>query len=767
MNQVRNVIALPSGTMLEGYRILDVLGAGGFGITYLAEEVAIGRKVASKEYLPGELATRARDGDAVTPIDRGRAQGFAWGLRRFIDEARTLARFEHPNIVTVFAFFKANGTAYYAMRYVEGEPLDRIVPVGTVLEETRLRAILLPLLNGLEAVHAAGFLHRDIKPANIFVRADGSPILIDFGSARMALSGHTKTLTAVLSPGYAPFEQYHADGGQGPWTDLYALGATLYRCVTGATPSEATQRVNARARNRPDPLLPARNAAKRSYDPALLAAIDAALRLNEEDRPQSVSEFRAQLDRQPMAADAAPASTMDAPGGQTLIVGIPDGPAREDEERGAAEDTMSPPEATGPVPARRRGRRLALAAASLALLCGGAVWAYSEYVVPSQRAEEEAKLKAAREATQRAANDAARRKAEKDRLHAEAQLPRQCDRLAAVEFDPANAGAVRGVALEKIDAAGALSACQDAVARFPDENRFKVILARAHVAAQRYAEALEILRPLAASGDSAAEVLLGFCHESGFGVPKDEAEAVRLYRSAADRNNPRAQHAIGVAYLNGRGMAKDEAEAMRWFRKAADLGFALAQYVLGLGYASGTGIAKNDVEAVQWYQSAANQGYPPAQYDLGVMYHEGRGVPRSDVEAVRWYRAAAEQGLAAAQYNLGAMYFHGRGVAQSDAEAARWYRSAADQGLAVAQLSVGFMYFEGRGVAKNEPQGVRWFRLAAEQGNAEAQFNMGWVYRNGRGVAADREQAIAWLRRAAAQGNEQARKALQEMGAAR
>jgi TPR repeat protein len=736
MNQAQNVIALPPGTRLEGYRIVDVLGAGGFGITYLGEDVAMGRRVAIKEYLPGELATRARDGRTVTPIDAGRAEGFAWGLRRFLDEARTLAQFEHPNIVTVFALFEANGTAYYVMRYVEGEPLDRIVPLGSVLEEKRVKSLLFPLLDGLEAVHAAGFLHRDIKPANVFVRRDGTPILIDFGSARMALSGHTRTLTAVLSPGYAPFEQYHADGVQGPWTDLYALGATLYRCIVGVTPPEAALRVNARARNKPDPLLKVTEAAGRRYDPALLAAVDACLNLNEEDRPQSVSALRAALGR-PRAPSgaaprtAAPGPAVEAPAGQTLLAGAPghagapDGAGdadRHDEDRAPA--GRSPPAAPS---ARRRVPRLGLAAVILVLLGAGGVWAYGEYIAPARRADDEARRKAEDEA-RRKAEDEARRKAEEERRRAEARRPQECDRLAAPEFDPANAGGLRGLPIDKIDDARALAACRDAVARFPDETRFKMLLARIHFAAKRYGEALEIARALAAGGDAAAEALLSVMYEEGAGVERNRAEAARLLRSAAARGLARAQYSLGTAYQGGGLVAKDPAEAMRWYRKAADANYAPAQYAVGRAYLAGADVAKDEGEAARWFRRAAERGHPAAQYDLGALHLEGRGVAQSDAEALRWFRQSAEQGLAAAQYNLGYMYVQGRGVAQSDAEA------------------------------------VRWFRRAAEQGYPLAQFAMGLAYRDGRGVAASRDEAIAWFRRAAAKGHEPAKKALEQLG---
>jgi TPR repeat protein/serine/threonine protein kinase len=734
MNQAQNVIALATGTQLDGYRIVDVLGAGGFGITYLGEDVAMGRRVAIKEYLPGELATRARDGRTVTPIDAERAEGFAWGLKRFLEEARTLAKFEHPSIVTVFAFFEANGTAYYVMRYVEGESLDRIVPLGSVLEEKRVKALLFPLLDGLEAVHAAGFLHRDIKPSNIFVRRDGTPILIDFGSARMALSGHTKTLTAVLSPGYAPFEQYHADGAQGPWTDLYALGATLYRCIVGVTPPEAALRVNARARNKPDPLLKVTEAAGRRYDPALLAAIDACLNLNEEDRPQSVNALRAALGQSRAAprTAAAPGPVVEIPAGQTLLAGASgyadDARAREDEDEGTA---RRPPEPAPLRPrARRRTPRLGLAAAILVLLGAGGVWAYGEYVVPARRAEDEARRKAEEEARKKAEEEA-RRKADEERRRVDARQPQDCDRLAAAEFDPTNAGGVRGVDFRKIDVTRALAACEQAVARFPDEDRFKLLLARVQIAGQRYAEALALVRPRVAGGDPVAEVTLALLYELGWGVEKNDAEFIRLLRSAAQRGHARAQASLGRAFARGHGVTKDGTESMRWFRKAAEGNFAPAQYAVGRAHLAGVDAAKDESEAARWFRLAADRGHPAAQYDLGTLYLQGRGVAQSDADAVRRFRQSAEQGFAAAQYNLGYMYIQGRGVTQSDAEA------------------------------------VRWFRLAAEQGNAQAQYALGLAYAEGRGVAADRAEAITWLRRAGAQGHEQARKALEQMGRSR
>jgi len=277
--------ALPAGYALQEYRIEKLLGVGGFGLTYLARDQNLELKVALKEYLPGDIALRGPD-QTVAPASPDTAETFSWGKRRFLDESRTLASFRHPNIVRVMRFFEANGSAYMVMEFVEGAALADWMAPRRPLDEAQIAALARPLLDGLEVVHKAGFMHRDIKPGNVYIREDGSPVLIDFGSARQKSS----ELTAVVSPGYAPFEQYHTQGKQGPWSDLYALGGVLYWMITGNRPHEAAARI------RQDSMPSAVQAADRSrYRTEFLAAIDWALAPNEDERPQSVAEWRQAL----------------------------------------------------------------------------------------------------------------------------------------------------------------------------------------------------------------------------------------------------------------------------------------------------------------------------------------------------------------------------------------------------------------------------------------------------------------------------------------
>ena len=282
--------ALLPGFRLGAYRVVRILGVGGFGATYLCEHTELGVPVAVKEYLPNEIAVR--NGTEVHPKSAGCREGFEWGLSRFLDEARALARFKHPNVVRVRDCFEANNTAYIGMDYEHGEPLYALLRRYGTLTEAQLKRIVLPVADGLRQVPAAGFLHRDIKPSNIFVRrSDESPVLLDFGSARQALGHRSRSITAIALAGYSPPEQYESDGAQGAWTDIYALSALCYRAITGDVPMEAAGRQSQLLRTQTDPLPKLAETPVAGYSPALLEAVDWGLQLIETERPQSLDEW--------------------------------------------------------------------------------------------------------------------------------------------------------------------------------------------------------------------------------------------------------------------------------------------------------------------------------------------------------------------------------------------------------------------------------------------------------------------------------------------
>lgn len=319
--QATHPSALPVGFVLKEYRIDSVLGTGGFGITYLAFDAHLQCQVAIKEYLPGEWATRA-EGQQVVPRSSEHADDYREGLSSFLAETRVLASFRHPHIVRVNRFFEAHGTAYMVMDYEQGQSLRQWVKTPAARDEATLRRMFAGLLDGMEQIHNAGMVHRDIKPSNIYVRdSDSSLVLLDFGAARQASSeAAAEGVTSMVSPGFAPFEQYHARGVQGPWSDLYALGGVLYWLVTGHKPLEAPSRV------KDDGLPPAAEVAAGRYGDEFLHMIDWALAVDEKDRPQSVAAFRPVFLRQAPAPRRARPARVHTSGRDGDTVRLPDQP---------------------------------------------------------------------------------------------------------------------------------------------------------------------------------------------------------------------------------------------------------------------------------------------------------------------------------------------------------------------------------------------------------------------------------------------------------
>ena len=297
-----DVMALAPGRTVGRYAVISVLGHGGFGITYRARDVQLGREVAIKEYLPTAIAAR-NSGEIVRPRSTRVAGDFISGRERFVIEGRTLASLHHaPGIVRVFDFIEANNTAYIVMELIQGETLDARIERAGPLDAAAIDRILMPLLDGLEQVHDAGFLHRDIKPANILLNARGDPTLIDFGASRAALAGRSISMTAVFTLGYAAAEQM-TTAKQGPWTDIYALSATLYHAITGQAPPHAIDRMMMN-----DSCRQLAKLAPPGFSRTLLAGLDAGLAMRVEDRPQSIAGWRRLLGLNEAAALPAPAT---------------------------------------------------------------------------------------------------------------------------------------------------------------------------------------------------------------------------------------------------------------------------------------------------------------------------------------------------------------------------------------------------------------------------------------------------------------------------
>ena len=640
--------ALPAGHRIGEYQIVRVLGAGGFGITYLAFDHHLDGPVVLKEYFPAGLAVRKGDWRVASSpenretytwgLDRFIAilkeyfpagfaarsdnprvvssspenrETYAWGLDRFIEEARTVHRFRHPNVVRVHRFVEAHGTAYIVMEYVEGESLAALLESRGTLSAAEWRPWLDRLLDGLEHVHGQGYLHRDIKPGNVVVRAaDGEPVLIDFGAARVA--AQERTHTRVLTPEYAPIEQHSSDGAQGSFTDIYAPAAVSYRALTGEAPPSAPDRV---LEDQYEPLARRLNVSAGLSREKLrglskeeltklvlraaatprewLAAIDVGLAWRPEDRPQTVAAWRA------LFAD---------------IRGLAAAASRAD------------------IPALTRLRKAAELGSPSAQFHLGVLYLLGRGV--------DQDLRQAATWVTRAAEQG----------HAAAQF-----RLGAM-YD-------HGDGVDSDDG-----------------------------------KAVAWTRKAAEQGHAEAQFRLGSMYESGDGVDPDDGKAVAWTRKAAEQGHAEAQFQLGLRYDLGDGVDPDARKAVAWIRKAAEQGLADAQFHLGLEYDKGDALDRDAGKAAAWFRRAAEQGLADAQFDLGRMYHDGDGVDQDYLEAAAWYRRAAEQGIADAQFLLGRMYalLHlglilddGEGVDPDNRKAVAWYRKAAEQGHKLARSRLG------------------------------------------------------------------------------
>ncbi|GMQ91571.1 MAG: hypothetical protein BMS9Abin11_0880 [Gammaproteobacteria bacterium] len=683
--------ALAIGTRVGDFEIKSILGIGGFGITYKAWDHVLHCHVAVKEFMPVEFVYRDQNKLDVTAKSEASDKEYQYGLSNFLDEARTLARFNEPNIVRVRRHMEANNTAYLVMDYEDGDSLSNfLIKKKKPLTEEQVRAIIIPILDSLRAVHAKDFLHRDIKPGNIYLRKNGSPVLIDFGSARQALGEHSKTITGIISPGYAPFEQYSPHSKQGPWTDLYAIGATMYRCITNTgkstvKPSESIARIDAIQSGSPDPMKAAVEVGKGKYSKPFLQVIDWMLAVYAKDRPQSVKEV---LDR---LVDNKPALS-------------------DDVTRKVKRPASSP----------SNGAKFAIIGiAGLALIIGLAVGGWflfggsGDPRITSMLKKANKDFNAGRITSPSGKN----------------ALQRYRQILA---FEPDNTSAKDGVkkiiayyitksgkALEKNLPTRAVSYIRKASGIDPDNidivgarkkigdyyinkarkavNNKSVNAAKAYVrAASKYlpdgsSSIKDIKKAIARIRSSSSSSSSYSSSPSGSNQYNRAMQAynsrnfdlaLKLLRPLAIRGNARAQNKVGDIYYAGHGRTrKNYAQALRWYRKAAIQGNNNAQFSLGIIYELGRGTTRNSREAEKWFLRSANQGNQYAQTALGIMYQRRKEYKT----ALRWYVKAAKQKNKTAYYKIGLFYEKGYGLAANRSKAISWYRFSAKRGYQKAR----------------------------------------------------------------------------------
>jgi serine/threonine protein kinase len=590
---------LAPGTVLEHYRIERVLGEGGFGITYLAMDLKLEMRVVIKEYFPTELAVR---GEHSQIHSRSHTREiYQRGLARFKEEAKILAKFNHPSIVRILSFFEANHTAYFVMEYEEGIDLAQYLQKKGTLSQEEVLSIMMPILEGLKEIHAHHYLHRDIKPGNILIRKNRSPVLIDFGASKQVIAEVSRSVTSMLTEGYAPLEQYSTDlKQQGPWTDLYAVGAVIYRMITGEVPPSAQTRSYQLLQEGNDPYRPLLELRPPGFDENFLRAVDRALALKARERPQNVQEFQADI-------------------------------AGELVRHNTRENTTPPPSEKK----SRSKAPLALAAGLVVLLLGGGGYLYLQ-------------RNGVETATPTAATSPATPEPRETPVAQAAETPTVAPATEAPTPIPEEDFYKKGKAY--LEGEGVAKDLQQAREYFrkameAGDRRGAVglglLYATGKGVTQDYAEAHRLFRKACESGSAQGCYNLAGTLAKGLGTPRDLSAALTSYERACELGSAKGCYKAGMYHLTGKGSSADALQARPFLEKSCEKGNAKGCTALGVALVKG---GEHFLEAARAFEKACEAGNGRGCYNLGRLYEKGQGVERDSEKARSYYRQACEKG---------------------------------------------------------------------------------------------------------------------------
>ena len=651
---------LQPNTTLQGgkYRIERVLGQGGFGITYLAEQVSSNRQVAIKElFLNG---VNERTGNFIRVSNSVNDSLFEKQKEKFKKEARRIMSLDNEHIVKVYDLFEENNTVYYVMDYLEGESLaSKMKREGHPLTESEVMDILPQLLDALSEIHKFQIWHLDIKPANIML-IDKTVVLIDFGASKQITPSEMTSTALYFTPGYAPAEQTGMLFNQfGPWTDLYAVGATIFNLLTGKSPLEfdieefkendlpesnlglmykmINWMMQPRRKERPQAAVDVK---RRFYlDLVSIGVISIATEIFNK---KIVKEIGKDIDFvKECNASKEQINRFQKEIEETFGVNVEEYPMTHD----------------------------------MICVCIWQSLGWDFDFMPDN--------------TQGDVDDDVEKW---DNLVKEQnEILEEQNEETIINYN-------------KIERKTKMT-FEEMVELINSDNK----------------KGLEAVREIANSGDAIAQELVGVMYQFGAGGDKCLSDAAYYFRLAAEQGSASAQTKIGKCYLAGEGVQEDDTKAFEWFEKAAKQNDADGQCMLGRCYQQGWGTNIDYSQACLWYKKAAEQGNAKGQYYMGSCYEDGIGVIENDSEALKWFMKAAEQDDIEAQLCVGTYYADGISVQKDTYEATKWFKKAAEKGHPVAQYFMGVKYMEGDGVELNLNKAKKWLQKAADQGYENAQ----------------------------------------------
>ena len=711
-------------TLQDGnYRILKVLGQGGFGITYLAIQVRLDRKVAIKEFFMKDFCERNETTRQVTLGTAGSREIVNSCRKKFLKEAKHIALLDHPNIIRIIDVFDENSTSYYVMEYIEGGSLEN--KLGTTgLSMSEATRYIFQVAETLKYIHKKNIAHLDIKPSNIMLNGNDEIVLIDFGVSKQydfSTGEQTSVSPVGCSSGYAPLEQYDPDGVKdfSPQTDIYSLGATYFKLLTGITPLKASGITK--------DFLQEKLKAK-GVPTAVISIICKSMEKLKENRFSDVSSFIEGLNSISLHVDESSDKKNENIANKLYEEGTAVMPSQEEIDTWVR-NVISGEYNTGRYEsALEHFTEYAKMGNARAQYYLGEMYSYGRGVF-----RDYAK-----------AVEWYRKSAERGNARAQYSLGRMYENGRCVSKDYVKAVEWYLKAAEQ--------------GNYAAQCRLGNMYKEGGEISQAYAKVVERYLKSAEQGNSEAQYSLGRMYENGRCVSKDYVKAVEWYRKSAEQGNSKAQYSLGYMYRNGLGVSRDYAKAVEWYQKAAEQGNSKAQHILGHMYESGEGVSRDYAKAVEWYRKSAEQGYCYAQEDIGRMYEEGLGVSRDYAKAAEWYQKLAEMGNYFLQYKMGCMYEKGVGVPQDYAKAVEWYQKSAERGNGSAQNHMGRMYEKGLGVSRDYAKAAEWYQKAISRGNTDAMCNLGYMYEYGLGVSKDNYRAAGLYFWAAKQGCLEAKK---------
>ena len=671
---------LPIGYRLQEYQIDRVLGQGGFGITYLATDVNLDKQIVIKEFFPREFSSRESNVYSILSHKGEENEVYQYLMKKFLSEAKILASFSHPNIITVTRFFEENNTAYFIMDYVKGESLKSYVERNGSLSQDNIEKVIIPILEGLKSVHEKSFLHRDIAPDNIYLTIDGKPMLIDFGSAKNTIGDESKSLATIVKAGYSAPEQYISSSIHTKATDIYAIGGVIASMISGETPPEATKRQLELYNDMLDPLEILFNKHKNNYSKSFIEAVYKSMSIKSKDRFQEVGELQYAL---VMGDDAPPM------------------------------DTINKPLNSKNIEVKKKKSLLFILPIILLVAVGVIYSVFFNNEKVENRDINNTKLlsdvnktvvKEEEINTTKPLSDINKTVVEKEEINTTKSLSDM--NKTVIKKEPKNPISVTyNLALMYDYGAGV------------KENKGKAI--------KLYSEVCEFSHSLACKR-------LGEIYENGDGVKKDINETIKLYKKSCDLNNDLACN--NLAYIYTRGIEKDIGKAIKIYQKSCDLNNSLACKNIGYIYEKGKDVKQNINKAIKTYIKSCNLGNASICKNLGFLYLKGTKVAQSITKSILFYTKSCDLNNSTSCTNLGVLYDYGDDVKKDKNKAVKFYKKGCELNSGGACANLGYMYDEGDGVVKNDKKAVELYLKACNLKDAQSCSNLGAMYEKGEGI---------------------------------